>query len=158
MEKTTLESLLQSNGNARQTTESNERSRCLQEAKTLMSQVKANFPSQDIPQPTALLWLDAWADLGVKHGLHWLKEGLRHWNRTGRFLPLPADVADAIAHVKSQRRATVAEVDKYVPCSDCHDGWKLFEEERAGYDVPVRFVFRCPCRLEWVAQHKAAAA
>jgi hypothetical protein len=146
--------LQQHPGSGKVTTTSTKRSKLLQELKTLMQQVRANFSGQEITSETALFWLDEWSLLAETHGIDLLRDALRHHCRTQRFLPLPVDVSDAIAAVKKRKVEERLGAFPYVACSRCIDGLLVEEIEKDG--VMRRQARECDCKKQWRASRNAA--
>lgn len=133
---------------------SKKRSKHLQELKTLMQQVRANFSGQEITTETAIFWMDEWALLAEKHGIDLLRDALRHHCRTQRFLPLPVDVSDAIDVVKKQKAEARLGAFPFVCCNRCMDGLLVEEIERDG--KMCRQARECDCKRQWRASRNAA--
>ncbi len=89
---------------------------------TLMAQMKANYPSQELLPETAAVWLEMWKDMSLEWGLDDFRRALKRCNRLKLFMPQPADIEAEHAVLRQeqmQRKRSSAASSRFQACEEC---------------------------------------
>jgi hypothetical protein len=69
-----------------------------------MTQMRANFPNQELTPETAELWMASWTSLTSEFGLARFQRALTNLLTRAKFFPLPAEIREEIENGLEQER------------------------------------------------------
>lgn len=77
----------------------------------LMQQARDNFPNQTLPEGTTDIYLRAWEELALEHGIARFSEGLWKVLRSSQFFPVPGQIEDQCNAIKNTERNPFAAIE-----------------------------------------------